>query len=1649
MKPKHFSANRRLFALATVALPTISQSLCAASIFWANTGTNFNAGASWTGGNVPGTADLATFVGAKTTDPALSAPASIRGVLFSNAAASSYVISGSALTLGNGGINASAVTSGTNTITAGLSLGAGGATWTTGAGSILALNPTSFSRSAGATVNINTLLGSGTISTSTLTNTNGILGPWASVRSAGSTANNSAAGDTYATVSGGNIIPYTTATASTANTALGGNIPSGGAGTVNYDLSGVGTLGPFGLARNVNTIRYTASGARQPGNTANADLLTFNGFMNAGTGTFTFGTLGDVANDRPYNVLVGAGLNMVLDARSADITMLSTIKNNAGGASAVTITGNNTVIFSRANSYTGATTVAGGTLLVNGTGSINTSNGLTINGANAKYIHTATVASTVPLNLIQGTLDGTGSVGAVTVAGGLAATIANGNGTSTPLTAASLSFGGAATVNLSHNGTTPLAVTGALATTPANGQVILNLPGTVPNGTLNLISFGSFGGSASDFTANFSGLGQRQTAGAVQVSGNNIAVTISGESIAWTGTSSDPWETIASGDNTGPNNWVRETAQSATNFWASDSVLFNDTYNLGSGNVAVTQGDVTISTSVSPGSTTFNNSSVAYVIDSLGSGISTGSLTKNGTAVTTLVGTHSYTGITTINAGTLQLGSDFIEGTIGNSASVVNNGTLRYLSNSGQTAPYPISGSGGLVKDGAANLNLTGANTSTGSTTINSGTITVTGGGGLGSGALTVASGANLNLNKTITLAQTTTGAGVITNTAGTTNLNGDLTGFSGIYRHSSAGSSTVINSTTGSSEDAAYEITIGNATAQGILAGVVSGTNTFPMGSLSGVTASLVRNVGAVTGTNTFEIGNLGFNSEFAGTFGGGGGTLALTKVGDGILTLSGPCTYTGATAINAGTLRFTSSAKNLATSAFTLADGATLEVQASAANATTLTNASLTIGASSLVFDFNNLNPTSPQIATGALTVNGAVSVELLNGNLLTSGTYKLIDYASITGSGSFPGGSFPVGNRGTGSIVNNAIDASIDLVIATDVPLWTGLDSGEWTAGSTGTNKNWKLSTANTATDYIDQDAVLFDDTATGTTNISIPTGVSPLSTTFSNSTLSYTVGGSGGINTGSLVKNGSGTTTLLTVNNYTGTTTINGGTLALGAGGTDGSISSSSAVTNNGTLAYQLAADQSAPYPISGTGNLTKSGTGTLTLSGTHTYSGGTTLSGGAINLIANGSLGTGSIAIGTGTTLNINKNLPLPNTVTGNGNIVNTGNTTVSGNFSGFSGTFTHNTSVVSAGFTNATATSAAASYVIASDQGSTQGMIASGNGDYTLQLGSLSGVANSLFRGGNTATGLTTLEIGALNTDTEFAGLINNGVTKSLALTKVGTGSLTLSGNCGYSGATLVNAGTLRINGSLTTTPLVTVQPSATLSGSGSITNGITASGIVAPGALTPGTLTTGAATLNGTLAIEIDGPAGDKLVSTGAINLSSTTLTVQLLGGGFTEASYVIAEGTSITGSFGTVPPGYTVNIISGGPGQQAVLTSTGGSGYSSWAATNADGGDPDQDFDLDGVKNGVEYFLNSPAGFTANPQITAGAITWTNGGNIPASAYGTEFKIQTSTNLAFWTDVPVGNLSNNTDGPEGALTYTLPTGEDSFFIRLVVIPD
>lgn len=101
----------------------------------------------------------------------------------------------------------------------------------------------------------------------------------------------------------------------------------------------------------------------------------------------------------------------------------------------------------------------------------------------------------------------------------------------------------------------------------------------------------------------------------------------------------------------------------------------------------------------------------------------------------------------------------------------------------------------------------------------------------------------------------------------------------------------------------------------------------------------------------------------------------------------------------------------------------------------------------------------------------------------------------------------------------------------------------------------------------------------------------------------------------------------------------------GVLQLGNGGTTGSVSPLSSITNNGTLAFNRAntVRQGGDFgglPIVGTGNLIQQGNGTLILTNANVYSGGTTVSNGTL-LVSNPSgsgTGSGSVKVAGGTTL---------------------------------------------------------------------------------------------------------------------------------------------------------------------------------------------------------------------------------------------------------------------------------------------------------------------------------------------------------------------------------------------------------------------------
>ena len=151
-----------------------------------------------------------------------------------------------------------------------------------------------------------------------------------------------------------------------------------------------------------------------------------------------------------------------------------------------------------------------------------------------------------------------------------------------------------------------------------------------------------------------------------------------------------------------------------------------------------------------------------------------GQVIQNGDGTLTLSGANTYTGDTTINQGTLA-----VTGTLGNgnyAGAIANNGALIFNQAADQTLSGVISGSGGLEKDGDGTLTLSGANTYSGDTTINQGTLAVTGTLGNGNYAGAIANDGALIFNQAAdqTLSGVISGSGGLTKEgAGTLTLSG------------------------------------------------------------------------------------------------------------------------------------------------------------------------------------------------------------------------------------------------------------------------------------------------------------------------------------------------------------------------------------------------------------------------------------------------------------------------------------------------------------------------------------------------------------------------------------------------------------------------------------------------------------------------------------------------------------------------------------------------------------------------------------------------------------------------------------------------------------------------------------------------------------
>ena len=497
-------------------------------------------------------------------------------------------------------------------------------------------------------------------------------------------------------------------------------------------------------------------------------------------------------------------------------------------------------------------------------------------------------------------------------------------------------------------------------------------------------------------------------------------------------------------------------------------------------------------------------------------------------------------------------------------------------------------------------------------------------------------------------------------------------------------------------------------------------------------------------------------------------------------------------------------------------------------------------------------------------------------------TNGSVSLLPdghTAEFTATGNFSGlGSFNFSvHASDGSTMTNTV---VVLVAATSLSqnlTWRG--DGTANNWDNQTTSNW-LNGASAAV-FNTNDDVTFDDTGSDIPAINLIGALQPASVTVA-ANQNYTFAGSGAL-VGPMVlaKSGAGVLTIGTSNTFSGGTFVNGGTIAMGNAAANASGLGTNTVTlNDGTRLNLFDA-----------GMVTDAGT----LPNSLAVSGNTTL-----ELPERGGAG--------GTTL------------TGGGNF-NLITHYVLGNFnydcSAFTGTFNALTPDGSADFRISSYAGFANSVVNLSNNINayfTSTINPSGN---TVDIGQLNAPGSATLRGGPTVGRSVTLRIGALNTDSSFAGSIaEQTVGSTTSLTKIGNGTLTLGGANSYSGQTIVSNGTLLVNGSTGTNSLMVMN--GILGGNGAIGGGVTlySGNAISPGVnINPGTvgtltITNGLALTNATLYFDLAsstaaGGGVNDLISLGAgtLTLSGTnTVSPNLLNGFLSPGTYTLISGGSST---------------------------------------------------------------------------------------------------------------------------------------------------
>ena len=174
----------------------------------------------------------------------------------------------------------------------------------------------------------------------------------------------------------------------------------------------------------------------------------------------------------------------------------------------------------------------------------------------------------------------------------------------------------------------------------------------------------------------------------------------------------------------------------AGNTYTGPTTISSGTLQVGGGGGGASIGG--ISNVLDNASLVFNHNDSQTIAGAIGG---SGNLTQTGTGILTLTANNTYTGPTTVSAGTLQVGNGGSGASIGGTSIVLDNASLVFNPGDAATLSAVVSGSGRLTQAGTGLLKLTASNIYTGGTTISAGTLSVAADDNLGTGGLVFGGG--------------------------------------------------------------------------------------------------------------------------------------------------------------------------------------------------------------------------------------------------------------------------------------------------------------------------------------------------------------------------------------------------------------------------------------------------------------------------------------------------------------------------------------------------------------------------------------------------------------------------------------------------------------------------------------------------------------------------------------------------------------------------------------------------------------------------------------------------------------------------------------------------------------------------------------------